>query len=125
MFRSRLYVWVILALALPVQTIAAVSPQPACFEHAPFTAPFTAPGTTPVVQMDCHDTQASEDSGPPSCCGDACPDMTFCAATPAVSATAMALPGVGQFAAPDDHYLLPLVSFRLSSPFRPPTISIV
>jgi hypothetical protein len=117
MFRSRLYVWVILALALPVQTIAAVSPQPASFEHES--------GTAPVVQMDCHDQQASEDSGPPSCCGDSCPDMTFCAATPAVSATAMTLLGVAQLTVPDDSYLLPLVSSRLSSPFRPPTISVV
>lgn len=117
MSRSRFCVWVILALALPVQTIAAVSPPPACFEHEA--------GTAPIAQMDCHDQQASEDSGSPSCCGDSCPDMAFCAATPAVSATAMTLSGVGQFAAPDDHYLLPLVSSRLSSPFRPPTISVV
>lgn len=117
MFRPRFFLWVILALAIPVQAISAVSPNLACFEHAA--------GTAPAVQMDCHDTEASEEPAPPSCCGDACPDMTFCAATAAVSITAMTLVSVGQFTVPDDDYLLPLLASRLSSPFRPPAISIV
>lgn len=114
--RFRLYVWMILAVAIPVQAVAASSPQLACFEHEG--------GSAPVVQMDCHDTKADDSDKPPSCCGDACPDMMFCATTPAVSTTPIISPDATQFSAPADRYLMPLISGRLSSPFRPPAISI-
>ena len=109
----RLCLLLLLAVAIPVQTIAAVSPQLTRFEHV------TSGG--PGAHMDCHVGQASDVPEPPSCCGDACPDMTVCAAAHAVSATTLASLPAGPVTAPDDHYLLPPVSSRLSSPFRPPT----
>lgn len=109
---SRLCLLLLLAVAVPVQAIAAAS--------APLT-PFSSP--TSGMPMDCHGGQANDVPEPPSCCGDVCPDMTVCAAAHAVSATTVASSAVGPATAPDDCYLLPPVSSRLSSPFRPPTLS--
>jgi len=112
---SRLCLLLLLAVAIPAQTIAAVSPQLTRFEHMTSGAP--------GMHMDCHAGQASDVPELPSCCGDACPDMSVCAAAHAVSATTLLSSPVGPLTAPDDCYLLPPVSSRLSSPFRPPTIS--
>lgn len=89
MLRSRLCLLLLLAGTVPVQTIAAAS--------APLTL-FAIP--TSGMPMDCHAVQASDVPEPPSCCGDACPDMSVCAAAQAVSATTV-----------------------VSAPFRPPTLS--
>jgi len=114
MFGSRLCLLLLLAVAIPVQTIAAVSTQVTRFEHV------TSGG--PGAHMDCHAGQASDLPEPPSCCGDACPDMTVCAAAHAVSAAPIVLAPVELLMSPADHYLFPPVSSRLSYPFRPPTI---
>lgn len=112
MFWSRVCLLLLLALALPVQTIAAAS------------APLTNLGVgTSGLPMDCHAGQGSDLPELPSCCGDACPDMSVCAAAQAVSATTGASSPVRPLSAPDDCYLLPPASSRLSSPFRPPTTS--
>ena len=111
---SRLCLLLLLVAAVPVQTIAAAS--------APLTL-FAIP--TSGMPMDCHAVQASDVPEPPSCCGDACPDMSVCAAAQAVSATTLVSSPVGPLTAPDDRYLLPPVASRLSSPFRPPTLSCV
>jgi len=102
MSRFRLCLLLLLAVAMPVQAIAAVRPQ--------------------LTHMDCHSGQTSDVPAPPACCGDACPDMTVCAAAHVVSAATVASVDVGPLMAPVDHYLFPLVFSRLSSPFRPPTI---
>lgn len=112
---SRLCLLLLLAVAIPVQTMAAVSPPLMRFD------PVAA--HVPGAHMDCHAGPASDVPEAPSCCGDACPDMTVCAAAHAVSATTLASSPIGPLAAPDDHYLLPPVSSRLSYPFRPPAIS--
>ena len=78
---SRLCLSLLLVVAIPVQTIAAVSPQLTRFE------PVTSGG--PGGHMDCHAGQASDVPEPPSCCSDACPDMVVCAAAHAVSATTL------------------------------------
>ncbi len=132
MFGSRLclLLLLLLAVAIPVQTIAAVSPQLTRFEHVTSGGPslhgpgLHGPGLHGAdVQMDCHVGQASDVPELPSCCGDACPDMTVCAAGHALSPATVALSPVELLMSPADHYLFPPVSARLSSPFRPPTIS--
>ena len=99
---TRPCLFLLLAVAMPVQTIAAVSPQ--------------------LTHRDCHSGQASDAPAPPACCGDACPDMSACAAAHVVSAVTVVSVDVGPLMAPVDHYLFPLVFSRLSAPFRPPTI---
>ena len=113
--RTRPFVWLILTLALSVQAIAAVSPQ--------LTRPENATRVAPGMHVDCSVAQTSDAAELPACCGDACPDMTVCAAAHAMSATTQVGSVVGAVAAPDDQFLLPAVASRLSSPFRPPTHS--
>lgn len=118
MLRSRTYLWLLLALTLPVQGIAAVAPRLACLDAAAGTAVTAAAAT-----MHCHGTQSADPARPPPCCGDHCPDMAACAVTPAVSAPSLVLPAPEQRIALDDRYRLPESVSRLSSPFRPPAIS--
>ena len=99
---SRVCLLLLLAVAMPVQTIAAVSPQ--------------------LTHRGCHSGQTSDAPAPLTCCGDACPDMAVCAAAHVVSSATVVSVDVGPLVAPVDHYLFPLVFSRLSAPFRPPTI---
>ena len=103
--RTRPFLCLILTLVLSVQAMAAVSPQVA------------------GMHVDCAVAQTSDAAELPACCGDACPDMTACAAAHAMSATTQASQVVVPLAAPDDQFRLPAVAARLSSPFRPPTLS--
>jgi hypothetical protein len=114
MHSLRLLLCLLIALAMPVQAIAAAAPRLACLHGGSDSAA--------SANMDCHGDPASDPAAPP-CCGDACPDMAVCAATPAVNATAL-LPSVtGPVAAPPVLYLIPTPDARLSNPFRPPAIS--
>jgi hypothetical protein len=104
MLAARLGLYLLLALAIPVQID--------CVER-------TA-GTAPVAEMDRHGQQGAKAPASPSCCGDTCPDMTACAVAHAVSANSAVSLAVPLPPAPDSHYLLPSISTRLSVPFRPP-----
>ncbi len=105
----------LLVLAIPGQSIAAVSSRLDCVERAA--------GMTPVAEMDCHDQLGAEAPATPSCCNEACPDMTVCAAAHAVSAPPVVALALLAPIAPASHYLLPAISSRLSAPFRPPANS--
>ena len=113
--RTRPFLCLILTLVLSVQAIAAVSPQ--------LTRPENATRVAPGMHVNCAVAQTSDAAELPACCGDACPDMTACAAAHAMSATTQASQVVVPLAAPDDQFRLPAVAARLSSPFRPPTLS--
>lgn len=118
MLRLRMWLLLVLAVALPVEGIASVAPQLACFRSGSGTADSVA-----AVTMHCHDAKSADAAKTPPCCGDSCPDMVACSASLAVSATGLRLPAAERRMAPDDHYLLPEIASRLSHPFRPPAVS--
>lgn len=122
--RSRFYLWVLLSLAIPVQGIAAIAPQLACFESGSLTALLDPTQAVPALTMHCHDARPGEAASPPPCCGDSCPDMAGCAASLAAGVSSPALPAFDRRAVPDDRYLLPDLPARLSHPFRPPAVSL-
>ena len=118
MSRLRICLLFVLALALPIEGIASVAPQLACFGSGSTTAEPVA-----AVTMHCHDGQSGDAAKVPPCCGDSCPDMAACAASLAVSANSLRLPAAERRMAPVDHYLLPELASRLSHPFRPPAVT--
>lgn len=113
--RFHLGLWLMLSLAVLVQTIAAESPRDACFEQAA--------SDVPAMHMDCHDHQASNAAEPPPCCGDSCPDMAACAAAQLATSASTTSLAIEAPATPDDAYLLPRFLPQLWTPFRPPTNS--
>lgn len=114
----------LLALALPVQGITAIAPQLACFESRSLTVSLDPTQAVPALTMDCHEARPGEAASAPPCCGDSCPDMAGCAASLAAGVSSPASPAFARRAVPDDRYLLPDVSARLSHPFRPPAVSL-
>jgi len=115
MQRSRLALWLLLAVTISVQTVAAASIRFACIEQQA--------GSTSAVHPDCHDSDATDSQESASCCGETCPDMAFCAVSHAASTPAGVPASIDRDATPFDRYLLPPASTRLSSPFRPPATS--
>lgn len=112
---SRILLWVLLALALPVQGMTALTSR--------LGAGHAQSGVDSAAVMDCHDAQSSDAATLPPCCGEHCPDMTACVASAAMNSTNRSPPVIGRTGAPEDSYVLPEFNPRLTSPFRPPTVS--
>ena len=115
MTRRRICLWLLVALAIPAQAMAAYTLQLPCFDQASSAAP--------AVEMDCHSAHkgdAGHSRSQPDCCGDSCPAMTACAVPHATGPAnfSQILPDGRN--TPVDRYAVPLSTALFGAPFRPP-----
>ncbi len=115
MMVRRICLWLLLALAIPAQSVAVYSLRFPCFDQSGSAAP--------AVEMECHTAATGHASEQPDCCGDSCPDMTACAALHAagLSVFTQVLPDSRSVLV--DRYALPLMTALFAAPFRPPVFS--
>jgi len=118
MMRCRICLWLIVALAVPAQSIAAYAQRLPCHDQAGSAAP--------AVVTDCHSAhqgKVGHAAGQPDCCGDSCPDMTACAAPHAAGPSTISEILPAGHIVPLDRYAVALTNALFAPPFRPPVVS--